>query len=71
MTKQTTALILLLIAFPLVSLFIYWKMYQASVEDERDGTCKSMIWTRIFGFVMVVVNALVIVRNLVVLSKLK
>jgi hypothetical protein len=69
--KNKTLFILILFGLPLISMLIYWKMYRTSVEDEENGTCKSMVWTRFFGMIMIAVNAVIIGRNLLAINKLK
>lgn len=34
---------------PIVLLIFYFFMAKAGYEDERNKTCKSMIWTKYFG----------------------
>ncbi len=50
-----------------ISFFIYWMMLRTSYTDEENGTCYSMIWTRVFGMGMVILNAFIIGRNLMFL----
>lgn len=45
---------------PILILLFYFFMAKAGYEDERNKTCKSMIWTKYFGTFGIVMATLTI-----------